>query len=217
MRAAVLEERMMRTRPSLTEIGFFACGALVIVVGWLADFLGIFELGSQPTGHGSNGTFQLRIFMTMFGVAFAAIGVGFENFPQILEGGVDTKRYIIALLFLADGSLHLYAFNDHLGDPFLATFFAVLSVVQLAAAFVIPYTRGPLDLAWLAITVFLILAYIVTRTIAVWPIGFVEDVEGLGVVSKLVEVLTVLLLWPIVQADLVSRRKSLEVGLASDR
>ena len=208
---------MMRPRPSLTELGFFACGVIVIIVGWLADLLGIFEEGSQPGGHGSGGTIQLRIFMTMFGVAFATIGVGFENFPQILEGGVATKRYIVAFLFLADGSLHLYAFNDHLGDAFAATFFAVSSALQIAAAFVIPYTHRRLDPAWLAITGFLILAYVVTRTVAVWPIGYVEEVEPLGVLSKLVEVLTVLMLWSLVQDERVSRRKSLNVRTAPGR
>src|SRR5438445_12031848 len=134
--------------------------------------------------------------MTMFGVAFSTIGVGFENFPQILLGVDRVKRFIVALLFLADGSLHLYAFNDHLGDLFSATFFAFFSAVQLAAAFVIPYTKYRLESLWLAITVFLILAYVVTRTMAVWPIGFVEEVEPLGIVSQLVELATVLVLVP---------------------
>src|ERR1700704_3241150 len=124
---------MLRSRPSITELAFLVCGVLIIFVGWVADFLGLFELASQPAGHGSSTTFPLRLFMTMFGVAFSTIGVGFENFPQILLGGDRAKRFIVALFFLADGSLHLYAFNDHLGDLFSATFFASLSAVQLAA------------------------------------------------------------------------------------
>src|SRR2546430_1563986 len=175
---------MWRTRIRMTELAFLVCGLLIIFVGWTADFLGVFEFASAPGGHGSGTTFPLRLFMTMFGVSFATIGVGFENFPQILQDGDRAKRYIVAFLFLADGSLHLYAFNDHLGDLFSATFFAVFSVLQLAAAFIIPYTRFRLDLAWLGITAFLILAYIVTRTMAVWPIGVVEEVEPLGVDRK---------------------------------
>src|SRR5437773_781637 len=111
---------MQRTRPSITELAFLVCGVLIVLVGWVADFLGLFEIASQPTGHGSSTTFPLRLFMTMFGVAFSTIGVGFENFPQILLGGDRAKRFIVALLFLADGSLHLYAFNAHLGDRFPA-------------------------------------------------------------------------------------------------
>src|SRR5256886_17273368 len=145
---------MWRTRISMTELAFLVCGLLIIFVGWTADFLGVFEFASAPGGHGSGTTFPLRLFMTMFGVAFSTIGVGFENFPQILQGGDRAKRFIVALLFLGDGSLHLYAFNDHLGDLFSATFFAVLSAVQIAAAFVIPYTKYRLDSLLLAITVF---------------------------------------------------------------
>src|SRR3989475_3684598 len=208
---------MPRSRPSITELAFLICGVLIILVGWVADFLGLFELASEPTGHGSSTTFPLRLFMTMFGVAFSTIGVGFENFPQILLGGDRAKRFIVALLFLADGSLHLYAFNDHLGDRFSAAFFAFFSAVQLAAAFVIPYTKYRLESLWLAITVFLILAYIATRTMAIWPIGIVEEVEPLGIVSKLVELVTVLVLVSLLQSDRASRRQPIPVAASSNR
>jgi hypothetical protein len=208
---------MPRTRPSITELAFLICGVLIVLVGWVADYLGVFEFASQPAGHGSSTTFPLRLFMTMFGVAFSTIGFSFENFPQVLFGGVRTTRYILALLFLADGSLHLYAFNDHLRDLFSATFFAGFSAIQLAALFVIPYSKVRLEWFWLAITVFLILAYIITRTMAVWPIGYVEEVEPLGVVSKLVELLTVLVLVSLIQSERVSRRKAVRGVAASDR
>src|SRR5256886_1479441 len=157
---------MLRRPASITELAFLVCGVLIILVGWVADFLGVFELASEPTGHGSSTTFPLRLFMTMFGVAFSTIGVGFENFPQILQGGDRAKRFIVALLFLGDGSLHLYAFNDHLGDLFSATFFAVFSAVQIAAAFVIPYTKYRLDSLWLPLTVFLFLLLALTPPVA---------------------------------------------------
>ncbi len=210
-------KQMWRTRISMTELAFLVCGLLIIFVGWTADFLGVFEFASAPGGHGSGTTFPLRLFMTMFGVSFATIGVGFENFPQILQEGDRAKRYIVAFLFLADGSLHLYAFNDHLGDLFPATFFAVFSVLQLAAAFIIPYTRFRLDLAWLGITAFLILAYIVTRTMTVWPIGVVEEVEPLGVVSKLVEVLTILVLVSLMRSERTARRPAVEASAVPNR
>jgi hypothetical protein len=208
---------MWRTRPNTTELAFFVCGILIILVGWGADYMGVFEFASSPSGHGSATTFPLRLFMTMFGVAFSTIGVGFENFPRILQDGVQAKRYIVAFLFLADGSFHLYAFNDHLADPFGATFFAAFATIQLAVAFVIPYTRFRLNTTWLAITAFLILAYAVTRTIAVWPIGVVEEVDPLGIVSKLVEVLTVLVLVSLLQSERAARRPSFRGPTASDR
>jgi hypothetical protein len=208
---------MWRTRPNLTELAFFVCGILIILVGWAADYLGVFEFASASPGHGSATTFPLRLFMTMFGVAFATIGVGFENFPQILHDGLRAKRYLVAFLFLADGSFHLYAFNDHLNDPFGAAFFAAFSTIQLAVAFVIPYTRFRLNTTWLAITAFLILAYVVTRTIAIWPVGVVEEVDVLGIVSKLVEVLTVLVLVSLLQSERAARRQSVLRAAATNR
>src|SRR5216117_2015271 len=104
-----------------------------------------------------------------------------------------------------------------LGDRFSAAFFAFFSAVQLAAAFVIPYTKYRLEALWLAITVFLILAYIATRTMAIWPIGFVEEVEPLGIVSKLVELVTVLVLVSLLQSDRASRRQPVPVASPSDR
>src|SRR5437667_188119 len=103
----------------------------------------------------------------------------------------------------------LSALNDHLGDRFSAAFFAFFSAVQLAAAFVIPYTKYRLEALWLAITVFLILAYIATRTMAIWPIGFVEEVEPLGIVSKLVELVTLLVLLSPLQSHRAARPPSL--------
>src|SRR5207244_13579908 len=75
--------RMRRERPTITELSFFVCGFLVIIVGWLADLLGVFELNTVTGGH-STGTLQLRICLTMFGGAFATIGVAYDNFPDAL-------------------------------------------------------------------------------------------------------------------------------------
>ena len=207
---------MRRKKPTITELSFFLCGFLVIIVGWLADLLGVFELNTVTGGH-STGTLQLRIFLTMFGVAFATIGVAYDNFPDILSDGEMAKRYLVSFLFLADGSLHLYALNDHLGEAFPAAFFGVSSGLQLAAAFLIPYTRSDLNLAWLGITAFLIAAYIVTRTVSVWPIGTVEELDALGVISKVVEGLTVLMLLSLIQSERVARRRSSTAAAVSSR
>src|SRR5437879_13368873 len=115
---------MRREKPTITELSFFLCGFLVIIVGWLADLLGIFELNTVTGGH-STGTLQLRIFLTMFGVAFATIGVAYDNFPQILRDGELAKRYLVSLLFRADGSPLLYAANDHLLQASPAAFCGV--------------------------------------------------------------------------------------------
>ncbi len=208
---------MRRKKPTITELAFFLSGVIVILTGWIADLLGLFELGSGTSGHGPANTFALRIFLTMFGVAFATIGVGYDNFPEIFNDGEMAKRYLVSFLFLADGSLHLYALNDHLSEPFAVAFFGVFSGLQLAAAFVIPYTRRELDPAWLGITGFLIAAYVVTRTVSVWPIGTVEEVDALGVISKIVEVLTVLLLVSLMWSATAERRKTQGAAVAQSR
>ena len=215
MARPALDAPMRRSRPTMTEFAFFVSGVLIILLGWFADLLGILELNSNPTTHGSASTLPLRLFLTMFGVAFAAIGVAFENFPRILEDGEAAKRYLVAFLFLADGSFHLYALNDHLGDTFASSFFAAFSGLQIAAAFVIPYARRRLDPAWLAITAFLIAAYIATRIFAVWPIGPIEEVDALGIISKLVEVLTVLMLLSIVQDERTARKSAKSASAGS--
>src|SRR5439155_1726046 len=54
MGLSAFDDRMWRTRPSITELAFLVCGVLIVLVGWVADFLGLFEIASQPTGHGSS-------------------------------------------------------------------------------------------------------------------------------------------------------------------
>ena len=215
-RTLLRQPGMRREKPTITELSFFLCGFLVIVVGWLADLLGIFELSTVTGGHGT-GTLELRIFLTMFGVAFATIGVAYDNFPEILSDGEMAKRYLVSFLFLADGSLHLYALNDHLGEAFPAAFFGVFAGLQIAAAFLIPYTHSDLEWAWLGITAFLIAAYVVTRTVSVWPIGYVEDLDALGVISKVVEVLTVLMLLSLMQSERIARGKTANAAAVSSR
>src|SRR5207245_7420334 len=98
-RTLLRRPKMRRTKPTITELSFFVCGFLIIVVGWLADLLGIFELGTLVGEHGGGGSFELRLFLTMFCVAFAAIGVGYQTFPEILSDGEMSERYAAAVRF----------------------------------------------------------------------------------------------------------------------
>src|SRR2546426_233146 len=54
---------------------------------------------------------------------------------------------------------------------------------------------------WLFLTGFLIAAFVVTRTVAFWPIGVVEDVDPLGIISKAVEVATGAVLISLIRAN----------------
>src|SRR5438034_619827 len=90
---------MWRSRISMTELAFLVCGLLIICVGWTADFLGVFEFASSPGGHGSGTTFALRLFMTMFGVSFASIGVGVAKEVEPL-GVVSKLVEVLTILVL---------------------------------------------------------------------------------------------------------------------
>src|SRR5438445_68746 len=74
-----------------------------------------------------------------------------------------------------------------------------------------------LDPAWLGITGFLIAAYVVTRTVSIWPIGTIEEVDALGLISKIVEVLTVLFLVSLMRSARAERRKTMRTTAAPSR
>jgi len=52
---------------------------------------------------------------------------------------------------------------------------------------------------------------------AVWPIGVVEEVEPLGVVSKLVEVLTILVLVSLMRSERTASRPAVEASAVPNR
>src|SRR5205823_13869638 len=103
MGAPAFDGRMPRRPATITELAFFVCGILIIFVGWISDLFGLFEVGSSGAGHGLADKFPLRLFMTMSVVAFATIGIGFENLPQFLIDTEAATRYIVVILFLQHG------------------------------------------------------------------------------------------------------------------
>jgi hypothetical protein len=125
------------------------------------------------------------------GIAFAAVGAAYDHHRRLMSDSAFAKRYLVGYLFILDGAIHLLAFNEHvIGSTFAALFFEVVAPVQIALGVLIPHLRSRFDFAWLGLTLFLIAAYAVTRTIAIWPIGEVEAVDPLGMISKALEVVT---------------------------
>lgn len=186
------------------EFAFVTGGLLVASMGWAADLFGVMS-GGGGESHGAGELF-FRVNITIFALGLAAIGVGYEQHARILREPPWGLRYVAGYLILADGLLHGYAFNDHLGEPFPAGFFAVVALVQVAVGLGLPYLRRTFDVAWLALTGFLIAAYAATRSVVVWPLGEVEELEGLGLLSKVIEVLAVLSLVQLIRADRRARR-----------
>lgn len=194
---------MVRGFRITTELAFILGGVLIIVMTWGANLLATLEApaGSEVV-HAASENLYLWLMLMFNGVAFATVGVVYENYERLLRDRVFTTRYIIGFLFIADGALHLLAFNDHLLESFAtAAFFGIFAPLQIAAGIAMPSLSRRLDRGWLALTAFFVAAYAVTRTVAVWPVGAVEEIDPLGILSKLVELLTIAFLISLVRAD----------------
>ncbi len=180
------------------EFAFVSAGLLVALMGWVVDLSA--ALGAEA-GEGHGGGLFLRLNITFFALGLAAIGVGYEQHDRFFREPTWGVRYLAGYLLIADGLLHAFAFNDHLAEPFPAAFFAVIAPLEVVVGLALPYLRRSLDPAWLAFAAFLVAAYAATRTAAIWPLGAVEEVEALGIFSKVVEVLAILALVQLIRAE----------------
>ncbi len=194
--------RPMRWKVRLnTENIFLIAGLLIVLLGWVSDYIGLVILQEAATGHGG-GSIINRLFFTLFGLFFAAGGAVYENHWRFLKDPLYTKRYLIQALFIIDGALHLFAFNDHIQESIIeASFFAIVGPIQIACGVLItrlPPKYDPFFLGW---PVFLILLALVSLALPFWPLSAVEEISDLWVVSKLVEALTVLSLLSLMKDD----------------
>jgi len=185
-----------------TEVAFLFSGVFIMVVAWALNLTGILS-GDQPTGHGS-GNIYLWLMLMFQGLAFSTVGVVYSNYRELIVSPDLARRYVAGFLLIADGGLHLFALNQHLSDPPAAAFFAVVSPIQILGGMAFPHLEHRQEFVWLLFTAFLIAAYVATRTFALWPTGVVEEVDPLGVISKVVEVLT---LWILILLVRAARRK----------
>jgi hypothetical protein len=194
----------MRLRPT-AEFAFVVSGLSVAGTGWAADLLGLVAAGGEP-GHGTGDLF-FRMNMLFFAMGLAGIGVGFQHHARFLRDPVFALRYLAGYVILADGFIHAYAFNDHLGEPIQAAFFAVVTPLQIVVGLALPYGPRKWIPASLAMTAGLIAAYVATRTVEVWPVSEIEEVEILGLLSKALELLAVLLLVQLLREERKAARK----------
>ncbi|HYM40349.1 MAG TPA: hypothetical protein VEY12_09475 [Thermoplasmata archaeon] len=186
-----------------TENVFLISGILIVLLGWISDFIGLIVLKEAPSSGGhSAGSLINRVFFTLFGLFFAAGGAVYENHIRFLNDAVYSKRYLIQALFIIDGALHLFAFNDHLNASLVeAAFFAVIGPIQIACGVLItrlPARDDPYLLAW---PVFLIVLALISLIVPIWPLSAVENIYDLWVVSKIAEVATVLMLISLMRDD----------------
>jgi len=182
-----------------TEFAFLLSGVFIMLVAWALNLLGTLA-GDQGSGHGVSDVY-LWLFLMFQGLGFSTVGVIGANYREFMSNPVVGKRYAVGFLLIADGGLHLLALNQHLGSAPQAAFFAIISPIQIVGGIAFIDLPRRLDPLWLLFTGFLITAFVVTRTVAIWPIGIVEDVDPLGVISKVVEVATAVVLISLVRAN----------------
>lgn len=182
------------------EAACVIAGLVVVSVGWGIDLLGVLSPGSGHD-HGSPSSLFSRLNIASLGIGLAIIGVVYEHHSRLLHDPILSLRYFAGYLVLIDGVLHLFALNDHLGHAVNAGFFAAVGLGEIAVGLALPRLPPQHDPAWIALLLFLLAAYIVTRATVVWPNDDVETIEALGLLSKAVEVLAVISLVSLVRRE----------------
>src|SRR5256712_13227901 len=175
-----------------TEFACLLSGVFIMIVAWARNSVGL-VCGGRSSGHGA-GDIYLWLFLMLQGLAFSTVGVVGAHYREFAANPNLGKPYVVGFLLIADGGLHLLALNQHLGTLPAALFFEVVAPLQILGGIAFPYLQRRWDAVWLLFTLFLIGAFVVTRTVVIWPIGVVEEVDLLGILSKVVEVATCVLL-----------------------
>ena len=186
-----------------TEFAFLLSGVFIMIVAWALNLIGVVS-GDQSSGHGAGDVF-LWLFLMFQGLAFSTVGVVGAHYREFAANPNLGKPYVIDFLLIADGGLHLLALNQHLGTLPAALFFEVVAPLQILGGIAFPYLHRRWDAAWLLFTLFLIGAFVVTRTVALWPIGVIEEVDLLGILSKAVELAICVLLISAMRANAAER------------
>jgi hypothetical protein len=181
-----------------TEFAFLLSGVFIMLVAWALNLLGTIA-GDQSSGHGVSDVY-LWLFLMFQGLGFSTVGVIGANYREFMANPTLGKRYVVSFLLIADGGLHLLALNQHLAFAPQAAFFAIVSPIQIVGGIAFIDLPRRLDPIWLLFSGFLIGAFVLTRTAAIWPIGVVEDVDPLGVISKAVEVAASAMLISLIRA-----------------
>src|SRR5256885_12293360 len=194
---------MVRRIRISTEFAFLLSGVFIMIVAWALNLIGVVS-GDQSSGHGA-GDIYLWLFLMFQGLAFSTVGVIGAHYREFAANPNLGKAYLIGFLLIADGALHLLALNPHLGTLPAALFFEVVAPLQILGGIAFPSLHRRWDAAWLLFTLFLIGAFVVTRTVAIWPIGVIEEVDLLGILSKAVEVATGVLLISAMLANAAER------------
>lgn len=128
------------------------------------------------------------------------LGVGLATFGarmRIAERPVGPQAYTLlaaSTLMFADGVLHFYAVSEHLSILPFALFFVAAGAVQIGLGFGLFKARPRVYLLSVVVTVGLILLFLLSRSVTLPFAAGPEGFEALGVISKVLEVVTLVAL-----------------------
>ena len=154
----------------------------------------IWATAAGLVGGGASAHDELLAFnMPIVGLAFIAFGLFMAQSSLFLRKGYR-RVFLASVLLAADGLVHMAAIPSHLAEPHQAAFFAAVAAIQVPAGLALPESTRRLRDLWLSFSLALIGIYIASRTTDVPFLFSFEPVEGLGVASKILEGVLVLVL-----------------------
>lgn len=169
-------------------------GVVVGVSALLSDVSAGQAEQSIQSGHAGHGATAATITHSSIAIALAFFGTAIIlsglvlSYPESLMSVRALALPVGLTLLYADGLLHWMAVLEHLTEPLSAAFFIGSEAVQVGAVLLIRRREKLLWWAGVALTVFFIELYVITRIV---PPPFSlepEAVESLGTLSKVVEV-----------------------------
>jgi hypothetical protein len=187
-------------RKAYSAEGAFVMGGLFFfALAWVTDLVEHLPLLADPGHiHGALGDPFVRLNVPTMGIALIAFALGL----YVVEHHRDRTHllaYVAGLLILTDGIAHLFAVDDHLDIPLYVVGFAILGLVQIGGGILFPFLPRSWDKYWLLLIVVIIAVFVVSRYAALPPLWNVEEVDGLGIASKIIEVLSLVPLYALVR------------------
>jgi uncharacterized membrane protein len=171
----------------LVLVGLFV--ALGAVTWDLSDVLSMQETGHHHDEGAVLAHNAAATVVVVVGVLLAALGARM----LLSERPVSRNAHLLFLastLMFADGVLHFYVVSEHLSILPFAVFFVAAGAVQLGLGFGLFRERPNVYLLSVVVTVGLILLFFITRAIAVPFSEGPEELEALGILSKVLELVT---------------------------
>ncbi len=195
-----------------------AVGFSVIAVGFLWDYqVHAAQLGAGGhAGHEEPFVGPPAHDAVLAGAGLVGVGLAAVALRRIsgvdLATRVGLAKYVALVLLLADGAIHLFAVNEHLSIVAFAAFFLAAGIGELA----LPVVGGRRDrfVAWagIAASAALIALFVYSRIFPAPISGEVEEVDALGVLSKVIEAAAIALLAYVLLSHRASRTVARTAG-----